>query len=373
MKKIKVLFVIGNLDIGGAEKLVINQVKNINKDKFDTHLCTLFSTKQNNYLKALADLSGVTYHRFLFRGPWDIINWIKVFLLLRREKFDILCCHLFEANLIIRLLNLGAGVKPVFIFEHNIYWQKQWWKILADRLLAGQTAKIFVDSRAILNFTSSQEKISKEKFFILPYPIELTEPADPNPAELKKALALPADSFVVGAVARFVRQKGLVYFIKAAAKILREIKRSDIYFLLVGYGSLAAELKKLVKELNVESRVIISPARDIRDILTILDIYVISSLWEGQPIAMIEAMAAGCPVVATKVGGIPEIIVEGQNGLLAEARDEDSLAEKISRLIKNDSQRRQIGQAARATAKDYSLSIYIEKLEEYFMAEYKLN
>ncbi len=132
------------------------------------------------------------------------------------------------------------------------------------------------------------------------------------------------------------------------------------------------ELRKLVVDLGVSKRVFISPARDIRDILSILDIYVISSLWEGQPIAMLEAMAAGLPVVATKVGGVPEIIVEGQNGLLAEAEDVDNLAEKIKRLIEDEALRNRLSLAAREKSEEYGLSVYIKKLEDYFINEYKL-
>lgn len=370
-KKIKILFAIGNLNIGGAEKLVINQIKNIDKNKFDSHLCTFFLNGQENYYDLLSRMPHISYHKFYFRGPWDVVNWFKVLLFLRKEKFDIFCCHLFESNFIIRVVNIFAGVKSVFIFEHNIYWQKQWWKILADRFLAKKTAKIFVDSQAILNFTSNQEKIKKNKFAILPYPIELTEQEEFDCTKIKKGLGLPPGSFVVGSVARFVQQKGQVYLIKAAAEILKKINRQDVYFLLVGYGKKEAELRSLVDKLKINSRVIISSAKDIKDILPILDIFIISSLWEGQPIAMLEAMAAGCPVIATRVGGIPEIIVEGENGLLAESENSDSLASKIIKLVENNVLRDNIGRAGMVTARKYSLPIYIKKLEKYFIDEYE--
>ncbi|MDO8443233.1 MAG: glycosyltransferase family 4 protein [bacterium] len=371
MIKIKVLFTIGNLDIGGAEKLIINQVKNIDRERFEPHLCTLFSTGQNNYSDLLSRSLNTPYHEFYFKGPWDVVNWIKVFLLLRREKFDIFCCHLFESNFIIRVANLFTGAKPVFIFEHNIYWQKQWWKILADRFLVRKTAKIFVDSHAILNFTSEQEKIDKNKFAILPYPIELTDQKNFDRARIKKDLGLPPNSFVIGSVARFVQQKGQIYLIKAAAKILNEIDRQDIYFLLVGYGKMEAELRDLVDELKINSKVIISSAKDIKNILPVLDIFVISSLWEGQPIAMLEAMAAGCPVVATKVGGVPEAITEGKNGLLAEPKDSDSLASKITRLVEDNKLRDSIAKEGVVTAQEYGMPVYIKKLEKYFIDEFK--
>lgn len=369
--KIKVLFAIGSLNIGGAEKLVINQIKNIDRNKFEPHLCTLFPANQNNYADVFFGLPGVTYHQFLFKGPADLVSWVKVLLFLRREKFDILCCNLFEANFIIRLANIFAGVKPVFIFEHNVYWQKQQWKILADRWLAGTTAKIFGDSQAVLDFTSKQEKISPNKFAIMPYPIELPEQKYFDRAKIKKDLGLSPDSFVIGAVARFVEQKGLSYFIKAAVKVINDCGRPDIYFLLVGYGKLESELMRLVNELKINSRFIIRGAKDINEILPILDIFVISSLWEAQPISMLEAMAAGCPVVATKVGGIPEILAKENNGLLAEAKDENSLALKIITLVKNDKLRHDISEAGKLTAGNYSMPIYIKKLERYFIDEHE--
>jgi glycosyltransferase involved in cell wall biosynthesis len=370
MKKIKILFTIGNLDVGGAEKLIINQVKNIDKDRFDPYLCTLFPYGQNNYSEVFRQLKGIPYQRFNFHGPWDIFNWVKVYSFLRKEKFDILCCHLFESNFIIRLLNIFTGRKPVFIFEHNVYFKKQWWKILADKLFAPGTAKIFVDSHAILNFTSEQENINKNKFAILPYPIELSDQRKFDLVKIKEGLGLPADSFVISSVGRFVEQKGQTYLIQAVAKILKKIDRSDVYFLLVGYGKMELDLRMLSDDLKINSRLLISPARDIKEILPITDIFVISSLWEGQPIAMLEAMAANVPVVATKVGGIPEILIDGQDGLLAKPKDPDSLADQIIKMIEDDELRKKVSISARGKVEEYSMPVYIRKLEKYFNDEY---
>ncbi|MFA5889107.1 MAG: glycosyltransferase [Candidatus Paceibacterota bacterium] len=370
MKKIKILFTIGNLDVGGAEKLIINQVKNLDKEKFEPYLCTLFPYGPHDYSKVFEELKGITYQRFVFKGPLDIFSWVKVYSFFHREKFDMFCCHLFESNFIIRVVNILVGRKPVFIFEHNIYWKKQWWKILADRLLTPKTSKIFVDSNAILNFTSNQEKIDKNKFAILPYPVELTDQKKFDVKKIKEDLGLPANSFIVGSVARFVEQKGLPYYIKAGAKVLNDLKQDNLYFLLIGYGKMETELISLVNELKIESRFIIRGAKDIKEILPILDIFVISSLWEGQPLAMLEAMASGCPVVATKVGGIPEILVEEKNGLLAESKDENSLAKQIIKLVNNDKLRYSLAQEGKLAAQEYGLPIYIKKLEKYFIDEY---
>ncbi|TSC70626.1 MAG: group 1 glycosyl transferase [Parcubacteria group bacterium Gr01-1014_46] len=370
MEKIKILFTIGNLDVGGAEKLIINQVKNIDKDKFEPCLCTLFPYGPHDYSKVFEELKGIPYQKFSFKGPLDVSSWLKVYTFLKKEKFDIFCCHLFESNFIIRLLNYFVGSKPVFIFEHNVYSKKQWWKIVADKIFAKRTSKIFVDSQAILDFTSNQENISKSKFAILPYPIELSEQKNFDKTKIKQELGLPASSFVVGSVARFVEQKGLPYLIRSIPKILEKIRRDDVYFLIVGYGKMQDELQDLARELKLDSRLLIRPAMDIKEVLPILDVFVISSLWEGQPIAMLEAMAYGVPVVATKVGGIPEILFDGKEGILAEPKDSESLSSGIIKMIESDDLRVRVSQNAKEMARSFSLPVYINKLEEYFINEH---
>ena len=222
-----------------------------------------------------------------------------------------------------------------------------------------------------MNFTSDQEHIPKSKFDILPYPIELSDHKAFDRAKIKSDLGLSVNSFVVSSVARFVEQKGQTYFIKAIPQVLKELNRDDVYFLIVGYGKMEADLRILVDELGLNSRVIITPTRDIKEILAVSDVFVVSSLWEGQPIAMLEAMEALVPVVATSVGGIPEIIVDGQNGLLALPNDPGSLAQKMIEGLKNPELLKKISNEAKLVVQNYSLAVYIKKLEKFFLDTYE--
>ncbi len=204
----------------------------------------------------------------------------------------------------------------------------------------------------------------------MPYPIELVDRKQFDRAKIKAELGLPAESFVVGSVARFVEQKGQKYLIEAAPKVLKKAKRDDVYFLILGYGKMELDLRALADELKLNDRLLIKPAREIREVLPILDIFVMSSLWEGQPIAMLEAMAANVPVVATKVGGIPEIMNDKKEGVLAEPKDPDSLAKGILLLMEDEELRGRVVREAKETVENYSLPVYIRKLEKFFLDEY---
>lgn len=370
MSKIKVLFCIGNLNIGGAEKLILNQIKNIDHNNFDPVLLTLFPEKKDSYTN-LNNLPIPIYQSVGFKGPLDIVSWFKTYQLLKREKFDIICTHLFEANFIIRFVNLFVRCPRVFVFEHNIYWKKAKWKILADRFFSYQTTKIFVDSQAVLDFTSKQEKIAKDKFAVLPYPIELAPLPDSTHLDnLKRELNLPADYVIVGSVARFVEQKGLKYFLQAIRFILDHQTLVKAHFLLVGYGNLEEALKDEAKKLKLDSVLTFSPPRDIKTILPIIDIFVLSSLWEGQPIAMLEAMAAKRAVVATNVGGVSEILLNRENGLIVEKEDSKALGKAILELINNKDLRLKLGQNGFDAAVSFGLPTYIKKLERFFLDAY---
>ena len=154
---------------------------------------------------------------------------------------------------------------------------------------------------------------------------------------------------MVGAVGRLTPQKGPAYFIEAARLVAARVPQ--VRFIFVGDGPLRAALERQIAAAGLTGRVVLSGARDeSADLVGLLDVVVLPSLWEGLPYVLLDALAAGKAVVATRVGGIPDIMVDGVNGLLAPSRDAAALADAVLKLLENAPLRATIGEQARKTA-----------------------
>jgi glycosyltransferase involved in cell wall biosynthesis len=180
----------------------------------------------------------------------------------------------------------------------------------------------------------------------------------------------------VTTVARLVEAKGLGYLLETIAKV--NLTYSNISFRVFGDGPLRQELLNYASALGLDGERIFAGSFNGRDELTCImaetDIFVMSSVLEGQPLGVVEAMAYGCPIVTTSVGGIPELILDGANGLLCPPRDPECLAEKIKTLINDPLMRERLGEAARRTyergpfqpaaVSEHFVSVYQDTLRE---------
>ncbi len=160
------------------------------------------------------------------------------------------------------------------------------------------------------------------------------------------AFSLPADAPIVGNVAALVPHKGQRYLIQAAALVITEIPEAR--FLIVGEGELHASLAQQVRQLHLDQHVILTGFRtDVLSLHKSFDLFVMSSVTEGLGTSVLDAMACGRPIAATRAGGVPEIVVDGETGVLVPVRDAQALAAGIVRLLRDDSLRRRMGQAGR--------------------------
>ena len=188
-----------------------------------------------------------------------------------------------------------------------------------------------------------------------------------NRAQKRKELGLAEDDIVIGSIGRFTRQKGYDYFL-AAAKLLAD-KLPGARFVLIGNGELRGEIERTIKESGIANRCIaVSAHDDFSQYYPIFDIFVLTSLWEGMPYAMLEAMSIGRAVAAFKTGGIADVITDHKDGLLVSPRNTEELASAISTLATEPQKREDLGQAARLLiSSEYKVETMVHRTEDLYV------
>jgi glycosyltransferase involved in cell wall biosynthesis len=163
---------------------------------------------------------------------------------------------------------------------------------------------------------------------------------------LCRDLGIAARSMLIATVGRLVEAKGHRYLIESAKPVLSRFP--DAHFLIIGDGELRTELERQAAQLEVAEHVhFLGTRKEVAGLLAAADLFVLPSLWEGLPMALLEAMAAAKPIVSTAVAGTDETIISGQTGLVVPPRDSLALAEGISHLLREPAEAQAMGQAAR--------------------------
>jgi len=248
---------------------------------------------------------------------------------------------------------------------------KKSWTLWLDRLTFGLSLGYVSNSQAAIDFLAAHG-YDRRKFWLIHNWIDIRpfyKRSEVEKEAIKQGYDLPLDKPIITCVANLRPPKGHEYLIRAFHELKNE--GLDYITLLVGDGPLRRELKELVRELELEEQVRFLGSRDreeIPRILAITDVFVLPSLWEGLPTAIIEAMAAGCPVVATAVGGTPELIIDGETGFLINPRDSTALAQKLKLLLQDRLLRNKMGEAGTKRAKEH---FSIERMVQEYESLYK--
>jgi glycosyltransferase involved in cell wall biosynthesis len=163
---------------------------------------------------------------------------------------------------------------------------------------------------------------------------------------VRKRVGIPSDARLLIVVAKLMEQKGHAFLLRALPPLQERF--ADLHVLLVGDGPLRAALAERIAGLPGAARVhLVGNRRDVGDLLAASDLFVLPSLWEGLPMALLEAMASGLPVVATRVSGSAQVVVDGESGLLVPPGDVERLSEAIATLLDDPARARRMGRAAR--------------------------
>ncbi len=278
----------------------------------------------------------------------DLSTAWKLYRLMRRERPDVVHTHKAKAGAIGRVCAIAAGVPVrVHTFHGHVfsgYFGK--WKtrafIAIEQLLARTTTKLVALSDGLVDELSAHYHIAPaEKFTVVPLGFDLSPFADVarHRGELRARLGVDRDVKLVGIVGRMVPVKDHATFVAAAAQLAE--RRPDVQFVFVGGGELLAEVTAAIAGRGLTARAhLLGWTQGLERIYADLDALALSSVNEGTPVALIEAMASGVPVAATAVGGVPDLLQHGARGELAPARDASALADAIERALSDASRAR---------------------------------
>lgn len=367
MQCLHVVHLIEALGPGGAERLLYTNLKNFDPERIRSTVITVYphATHWLEPIKAL----GVPVVPLNCRNTRDIPNGIRT---LRRwllaNKPDVIHSHLWAANIIGRIAGRLTGT-PVISSVHNPDHEAQAWADGADvslvkrrvvRALDRWTAHAGNDRLiAVSNYVKQSANrhlgVPLDSIELVYNPIDtdaLQAPSATSRAELLRACGLPPDSFILLNVARVSPQKGLLYALRALPSIRQRFPSAHL--LSVGATTDPAWLEQLEREaasLGVKDHFhLLGARRDVIDFLRACDVFIFPSLYEGLGIALIEAMAAGCACVASAAGPIPEVVRDGEDGILVPPARPEAIAAAVCQLLDDEALRRRLGTAARNAA-----------------------
>lgn len=342
-RHVRVAYLAHAYAVGGAEEMVLNLVKRL-PPRFEPVVCAIHAPGPiGEEIRA----TGVPF-RVLnltpgLRRPLDVLK-IRNYLLEMRP--EIVHPFLLTASLYGRFAAMLAGVPIVLGTEVNIYQRKRTLHALAERLLMRGTDAVIASAESVRDFYIRQIHAAPDRVDVIYNAVDWSalEVTIPR-AEVRKSVGVSGDAPLACIIARLTEQKAHRHLFDALSATPA---LSSTHVLVVGDGELRDPLRRQVASLGLGARVhFLGARRDLGNLLNASDMFVMPSLWEGLPLSMILALGAGLGVVATRVAGIPEVVKDGETGLLVAPGDSAALGTALARLATDDSLRARLGSAGR--------------------------
>lgn len=358
----RVALIIDSLRIGGAQKLVTGFVSAVSRQAVEPTVISLQGDPVDSNLDVIRS-AGVDVEFFAARSLLDAGRLIRLIRFLRAEKFDLIHAHLSYANILGCLAGYFAGIPVITTLHSTSHDPKQKRRLitrLEDVILRTIARRIIAVGHNVAAIY--QPRLGSRTIDIIPNGVPPAIELSPSARrELRREIAGDETCVVIISVGRIVLAKGYEDLIEAFAIVHRQDPRTIL--VIAGTGSLFEKIKSKISEMHLEGAVNCLGARsDIPQLLAASDIYASSSHWEGLPVAVLEAMMAGLPIVATSVGEIPRVVTP-QTGLLVPPHKPACLAEALRELVSAPDKTRAMGAAARTRAmQEYSLDTWIKKL-----------
>lgn len=381
--KINVLHIITRLIIGGAQETAMLIADHLNNDQefAQGYQITIVSGPQTGPEGSL--IKEVRQRRIPLTilpelrreiSPFNDFQTIqKLRQMMQVGGYQIVHTHSSKAGILGRWAAKLAGV-PIIVhtvhgwsFHDHMSPAKRQAYVLLEKMAARFSQTMIAVSPKDIEKGLAYGIGHPENYHLIRSGVELDRFGQPivPPAVMRRQLDIPTGALVVGSVTRLSPQKAPLDLVAAFAYIHQQLP--DVWFLIVGDGPMRAEVEARTKAIGLDKRVIFTGLRrDIPELMAALDIFVLSSLWEGLPRVLPQAMATGLPIVATEADGTTEAVVDGENGYLVERGQPDLLAGKVLALLADANLREKLGQNGRSRAHIFGARKMVEDIDHLY-------
>jgi glycosyltransferase involved in cell wall biosynthesis len=375
---LKILLLGSQMATGGAQRVLLDQGRWFHARNHPI-VAAFFYDREGLYAKYSQESAFPVVDLEAWRQGSGLVNLFhligglaRLYTLMRRERFQVIESFTHHANLLGLPVAWAAGV-PVRVAVHQgrIENLPDWLVRLHTWMVNSRiTSCLVAVSSRLQSYAIEVEGVAPEKIVMIPNGHSLGSPARITRDERSRfceELGLHPDGLFVLSVGRLTEQKGHTYLLDTIPAILEQFP--DTVFAIAGDGPLRAELEAKAIQLGISHSVrFLGTRSDVPELLQMADVFVLPSLWEGLPIALLEAMGAGLPVIATRVEGVEEIIVDGENGLLVPPTDCESLKIAVLGMLAHPDLRVNLGAAGRALVESaYSLDQMGKRYEDLFL------
>lgn len=365
-RKIRVLECIRQGQIGGGESHLLSLVENLDRNRYEPVVLSFTEGPMVERLRSM----GVTTHVLYTEKPFDVTKWSRVEALMRTEAIDLVHAHGTRASSNTLWAARRLKIPLVYTvhgwsFHNDQHPLVRKLRILGERWITARSSVNIAVSAS--NRQSGLVEIPGLKAVVVSNGIDHQKFSPAKTFKnIRQELGISEDIILVLFIARFTAHKQPLTLIRAFSEVAVQVP--GLRLLMVGDGDEKAAGVALVKELGLEDKVVFQVFRqDVPDVLAAADIFVLPSLWEGLPIGLLEAMAMGKAVIATRVDGTKEVVDDGSNGVMVEPGDVQGLAAAILRLSKDGTLRDQLSRNAMRTVREqYNASLMTRRIEKIY-------
>ncbi len=365
---LRTLFALTSMPVGGAETLLVNLIRRLDRQRFAPELCCL---KEPGPLgDELA--REIPLHSGLLGGKYDLRIFPRLVRLLKQRQIDaVVTVGAGDKMFWGRLAAWRAGVPVIASALHSTGWPDGIGRL--NRMLTRWTDAFIGVAKPHGEHLIEQERFPAEKVFVIPNGVDTQKfrGRDNNRTRIREELGIPRQAPVVGIVAALRQEKNHLLFLRSAS-ILHE-NMADVHFVIVGDGPEREKLEHASRAAKLDSCVHFAGTRgDIAEVLSALDLFALTSHNEANPVSILEAMSVGLPVVSTNVGSVSETVAHGETGYLAKPGAAAEIARYWRDLLSDPATARKMGQAGRQVVVDHwSLEAMVQGYEDLLQSIYE--